>query len=86
MGIQKLMLSLKMRAFGLHRHNYVSYTKPVNLILVSTLSIFLKRANWKKMQLFGNSEQLQLMEKTIIQIFPIDEENECRYTDNTRRQ
>lgn len=38
------------------------------------------------MQLFGNSEQLQLMEKTIIQIFPIDEENECRYTDNTRRQ
>ena len=25
-----------------------------------------EEANWKKIQLFGNSEQLQLMEKTII--------------------
>lgn len=26
MGIQKLMLSLKMRVFSLRRHDYVSYT------------------------------------------------------------
>ena len=39
----------------------------VNLISVSISSIFLKRKNWMKSQLFGNSEQLQLMEKIIIQ-------------------
>lgn len=31
----------------------------------------LKRKNWMKSQLFGNSEQLQLMEKTIIQFIII---------------
>lgn len=31
LGIQKLMLSLKMRVFGLRRHNYVSYTSKSNI-------------------------------------------------------
>ena len=38
---------------------------------ISVSSIFLKRKNWMKSQLFGNSEQLQLMEKTIIQFIII---------------
>ncbi len=32
-----------------------------------TIHTWLKKVNWKKLQLFGNSEQLRLMEKTIIQ-------------------
>ena len=67
MGIQKLTLSLKMRLFGLHRHNYVNSTKPVNPISVNILNTFLKKVNWKKLQLFGNSEQLLLTGKNIIQ-------------------
>ena len=62
-GHTKLMLNLKMRLFGLHRHNYVNSTTPVNPILVSILNAFLKKANWKKIQLFGNSEQLLLTGK-----------------------
>ena len=42
---KKLMLNLKMRPFGLRRRNCASFTKPVNLISVSILSIFLKRKN-----------------------------------------
>ena len=67
MGTQKSTLSLKMRPFGLHKHNYANSTKLVNPISVSILNIFLKKANWKKLQLFGNSEQLLLTEKNIIQ-------------------
>ena len=67
MGTQKLTLSLKMRPFGLHRRNYVNSTKLVNPISVSILNTFLKKANWKKLQLFGNSEQLLLTGKSIIQ-------------------
>ena len=67
MDTQKLTLSLKMRPFGLHRHNYANYTKPVNPISASISNTFLKRENWKKIQLFGNSEQLLLMGKNIIQ-------------------
>ena len=37
----------------------------------SNISEHLKRKNWMKSQLFGNSEQLQLMEKTIIQFIII---------------
>ena len=66
-GHTKLTLSLKMRPFGLHRRNYVNSTKPVNPISVSILNTFLKKANWKKLQLFGNSEQLLLTGKSIIQ-------------------
>lgn len=62
-GYTKLTLNLKTRPFGLHRHNYVSCIRQVNLISASISSIFLKRKNWMKSQLFGNSEQLQLMEK-----------------------
>ena len=51
---------------GLHRLNYVSYIKPVNPILASILNIYLKRENWRKIQLFGNSEQLVLMARIII--------------------
>ena len=67
MDIQKLTLNLKMRPFGLHKRNYVSCIRQVNLISASISSIFVKRENWSKIYLFGNSEQLQLMEKTIIQ-------------------
>ena len=49
----------------------VSCIRQVNLISASISSIFLKRKNWMKSQLFGNSEQLQLMEKTIIQFIII---------------
>lgn len=34
---------LKMRLFGLRRHNYVNSIKPVNLISVSILNTFSKR-------------------------------------------
>ena len=44
----------------------LSYIKRVNLISVDISNTFLKRANWKKIQLFGNSEQLLLTGKNII--------------------
>jgi len=42
-------------------------TKPVNPISASISNTFLKKANWKNLQLFGNSEQLLLTGKNIIQ-------------------
>ena len=44
-GDTKLTLNLKMRPFGLRRHNYVNFIKLVNLISVSILNTFLKRVS-----------------------------------------
>ncbi len=52
-GQTKIDVKFETQLFGLHRHNYVNFTKPVNLISVSISSIFLKRKNWMKKQLFG---------------------------------
>lgn len=52
----------------------MNFTKLVNLISVSILSIFLKRKNWTKNQLFGNSEQLRLIDISIAKNYLDDEE------------
>ena len=57
-GHTKIDVNLKMRLFGLHRHNYVNSIKRVNLISASISKHIFGESELEENSVVRNSEQL----------------------------